>query len=391
MSPVAPYKHGWPHTATPDARRGSTALSSLEINVVSHDEKRRVSAADPHRSARGAMACSRVERVALRPALLPRRRHPPGQQQGRLRLVGDDWGAQPSSGQQQPLPTGPTLVEKTRPTGALLREAMDALHVHGTRRAVSYELLTYWSPGGAVFPSVLTLSQGMGKKPRCVRAHLAALDRIGLWKREAREGETNIYDLRLPGVAPSAPKQPTSEPSTHLRAVDEKPVVSTSEGGTPVPGGAVPECRGGRHPSAGISNQRSNQEKSTSSGGARNVCENCKNDWPARFGTTCYQCGHKPSTASPADVQPTGNPDGYRGGRIRNCPKCHNIERGFEDSCQHCDWTRETAIERRATETPAPQPADPPKAEPKPKADKDALMRFWKDAREKYGKPSRAT
>ena len=117
---------------------------------------------------------------------------------------------------------------------------MDALHVHGTQRAVSYELLTYWSPGGAVFPSVLTLSQGMGKKPRCVRAHLAALDRIGLWKREAREGETNIYDLRLPGVAPSAPKQPTSEPSTHLRAVDENrwcPLLR-----------AAPQCRGGGGP-----------------------------------------------------------------------------------------------------------------------------------------------
>ena len=144
---------------------------------------------------------------------------------------------------QLPLPTGPTHVEKTRPTGALLRAAMDALHVHGTRRAVSYELLTYWSPGGSVFPSVLTLSQGMGKKSRCVRAHLAALDRIGLWKRERREGETNIYDLRLPGVAPNAPKQPISEPSTHLWAVDEKPGVSTSEGGTPVPGGAAPQCR----------------------------------------------------------------------------------------------------------------------------------------------------
>ena len=120
---------------------------------------------------------------------------------------------------------------------------MDALHVHGTRRAVSFELLTYWSPGGAVFPSVLTLSKGLGKKPRCVRGHLAALDRIGLWARERREGETNVYALRLPDGARSESKQPRSTPSTHLRAVDEKPVVSTSEGGTPVPGGGAPQCR----------------------------------------------------------------------------------------------------------------------------------------------------
>ena len=289
--------------------------------------------------------------------------------------------AQPSSGQQQPLSTGPTHVKKTRPTGALLRAAMDTLHVHGTRRAVSYELLTYWSPGGAVFPSVLTLSQGVGNNPRCVRAHLAALDRIGLWKRETREGQTNVYDLRLPG-ARSEPKQPRSTPSTHLRAVDEKPVVSTSKGGPPGPGGEVPEDRGGRSLRTGISNQRSNQEKSTSSSGARVVCQHCENDWPARFGTTCYQCGHKPSTASPADEPTTDNPDGYRGSRIRNCPKCHESDRGFEDSCQHCDWTREAAIESRSA---GPDVAPPPKAEPKPEADTDALLRFWKAAREKYG------
>ena len=45
----------------------------------------------------------------------------------------------------------------------------------------------------------------------------------------------------------------------------------------------------------------------------------------------------------------------------------------------------EAAIERRAT---VPDVAPPPKVEPKPQADKDALMGFWKDAREKYGKTS---
>ena len=41
------------------------------------------------------------------------------------------------------------------------------------------------------------------------------------------------------------------------------------------------------------------------------------------------------------------------------------------------------------------QAADPPEdesdAEPDPQADKDALMRFWKDARDKYGIPSGGT
>ena len=27
--------------------------------------------------------------------------------------------------------------------------------------------------------------------------------------------------------------------------------------------------------------------------------------------------------------------------RIRNCPQCHAQERGHDDRCDHCDWTRE--------------------------------------------------
>ena len=27
--------------------------------------------------------------------------------------------------------------------------------------------------------------------------------------------------------------------------------------------------------------------------------------------------------------------------RVLNCPKCHSVDRGHEDTCQHCDWTRE--------------------------------------------------
>ena len=27
--------------------------------------------------------------------------------------------------------------------------------------------------------------------------------------------------------------------------------------------------------------------------------------------------------------------------RIRNCPQCHHGERGHDNTCDHCDWTRE--------------------------------------------------
>ena len=37
--------------------------------------------------------------------------------------------------------------------------------------------------------------------------------------------------------------------------------------------------------------------------------------------------------AQPPPARPTS--------RIRNCPQCHADERGHDDTCDHCDWTRE--------------------------------------------------
>ena len=64
--------------------------------------------------------------------------------------------------QQEPLPTGPKAATKQRPALALLREALTELHITGTCRSVAYELMTYWSPGGTVFPAVQTLADDMG-------------------------------------------------------------------------------------------------------------------------------------------------------------------------------------------------------------------------------------
>ena len=114
----------------------------------------------------------------------------------------------PLTPHQQPLPTGPIGLTKQRPALAQLREAMTALHVGGVCRAVSYELLTYWSPGGTVFPSVETLADGVGLKPRMVRYHLKRLDRVGLWVRIGRTKDTNIYELHLPGEAQEGVTKP---------------------------------------------------------------------------------------------------------------------------------------------------------------------------------------
>ena len=64
---------------------------------------------------------------------------------------------------------------------------------------VAYELLTYWQPGGDVFPSVQTIADGLGLTPRVVQRHLARLERKGLWVRIARVNSTNLYELKLPG------------------------------------------------------------------------------------------------------------------------------------------------------------------------------------------------
>ena len=97
------------------------------------------------------------------------------------------------------LTLGPAEAAKTKPTLARLRDALDDFNIRGTRRLVAYELLTYWQPGGTVFPSIATLADGLGLKARRAQHHLAGLHRTGLWIRLERTGQTNIYDLRLPG------------------------------------------------------------------------------------------------------------------------------------------------------------------------------------------------
>ena len=132
-----------------------------------------------------------------------------------------DVGAEPRQ-----LTMGPVPVPKSKPTISLLRDAMDAFNVKGTARALAFELLSYWAPGGTVFPSVATLAAGLGLKPRMVQYHMKRLERIGLWLRHGRTGTTNIYKLRLPGgVQPIARGgvQPIAPRSNQREVVPPKP------------------------------------------------------------------------------------------------------------------------------------------------------------------------
>ena len=98
------------------------------------------------------------------------------------------------------LTLGPVEAAKSPPTIALLRDVLTSCHVHGTARELAYELLSYWKPGGNVYPSVRTLADGLGVKPRAVSKNLARLHRIGVWVRQEEQGKTNRYALRIPGV-----------------------------------------------------------------------------------------------------------------------------------------------------------------------------------------------
>ena len=108
------------------------------------------------------------------------------------------------TGEPKQLTTGPVPARKPRPTIALLREALNAFHIKGTCRLVAFELLSYWQPGGQVYPSIQTIADGLGKSPRVVQRHMSRLERVGIWVRRARftergDHDSNLYELRLYG------------------------------------------------------------------------------------------------------------------------------------------------------------------------------------------------
>ena len=194
----------------------------------------------------------------------------------------------PSSPQQQGLPTGPRGLPKQRPALAQLREAMTALHIGRLCRAVSYELFTYWSPGGTVFPSVKALADGMGLKRRSVRHHLAHLERVGLWVRIGREDETNLYVLHLPGEAQEGFVKPEPRP-----VAADPPARTCRTPGTQMPPEVIKEVP---------------KEVISASSRARVVCPDCGNSWPnkAEYGIECFKCSKKPkaSTRTTTDELP---------------------------------------------------------------------------------------
>ena len=265
--------------------------------------------------------------------------------------------AQLAQGPQAQLPTGPQPVPKQRPALAQLREALTALHIGGLCRTVAYELLTYWSPGGAVFPSVKTMADDMGLKPRVVRHHIARLERVGLWVRIGRKGQTNLYALHLPGEAQEGFVQPSprhtraAPPGTHvppkcslevLRAPSGRSAAYSKNGAvrTPGPGKPAPPLEAVAAPPSvdeglqflphtggepGPNQQAFLGKLKTLRKGAR----------LRRTTTDSLAKNRAGPSLQPSPDNVGGYLDGYNGGTPDTCPKCGH-DRIYCGACPNC-------------------------------------------------------
>ena len=176
-------------------------------------------------------------------------------------------GPRPSGGWQ--LTTGPTPVRQ-KPTISQLAAVMDSFGIRGTTRLVSYELLSFWTPGGRVFPKVSTIAGRIGKSERVVQRQLEHLERVGVWVRCGRADvgvkgkQPSLYEMRLP---------------------------KSHEVTWASPHGVTP------------TSPRSNQREVTKKNVQRKHCA-CGNSWPAEFGKTCYRCMKDPPRPLPAPERP---------------------------------------------------------------------------------------
>ena len=351
------------------------------------------------------MACSRVERVALRPALLPRRRHPPGQQQGRLRLVGDDWGAQSSSGQQQPLRDRsakqrqiPKQSPSTRPFVSRCFEVQLPCETKMVYIALAHrcEVWTKGAEGAVKRLGRTRIAADAGLGLTRTKQALATLVSNGLVTIR-RTGRTNIYTVRIPAAAlelvNTTPRRATleSEPwkadgvsrrtwyrdrartdpkTTHGGKRHEQSV----SGEIPVSSGTnrtLSSSTDGQtgSPSDGQTGSPSTvggSVGSTRTSATRWTCPDCGNDWPKSYGPECHPCRDRArETAKPrATAQPTHDEpkrctcgDAYRNSYNSKCIDCEGKPSGAQRDAV------------RATQADAPPPLAETETSPPPETE----------------------
>ena len=150
---------------------------------------------------------------------------------------------------------------------------------------------------------------------------------------------------------------------------------------------SAPDTLGGSASDAPESVSIESVQESVSSSRAREVCKICGNDWPAEYGTTCYQCGHTPSTWTPGDDEPKSDDkladepkactcgDAYHNSYGRRCVDCEG-----EPSAAQRDALREKDGGGGVHEGGVPE------NKPQPKSDPDALIRFLIEERSKFNR-----
>ena len=157
------------------------------------------------------------------------------------------------------LTTGPTPVPRQKPTISQLAAVMDAFNIRGTARLVSYELLSFWTPTGRVFPKVKTIAGRVGKSERVVQRQLEHLERVGVWVRCGRADvgvkgkQPSLYEMRLPKSSGVTPTSPHGVTPTSPRSSQQEVTIRTK----------------------------------------RKRCAVCGNSWPETYGDDCFRCLRK--------------------------------------------------------------------------------------------------
>ena len=215
----------------------------------------------------------------------------------------------PSIPQQQGLPTGPTHVasRSTPPprTAAEVESNRAFLAAAGRVEFGRYEatLRDIWM-AFAYFASLSDARECYGtgehiaekarRSGRTVRRHVPALIDRGLIQSDNRKGGHDPSTWKV--VLPADVRVGLTSVSPDVRGGQD-----VRAGRTGCPGRADT-----------VSDDIRNREKveSTSSSRARVVCPECRHDWLAEdqdgqsYGTKCHNCGHDPSTWTPADDTP---------------------------------------------------------------------------------------
>ena len=210
----------------------------------------------------------------------------------------------------------------------------------------------------------------MGLKPRVVRHHIARLERVGLWVRIGRKGQTNLYGLHLPGEAQEGFVQPrprharAAPPGTHvppkcslevLRAPSGRSAAYSKNGvvRTPEPVTTAAPLKGSPVPTHSSAWHQQNKPSRTSTPclplslsvplppqpAARDPSTpstfNLDPDLEARFveQDRLYHAGEKGVALS------LDTPQIYRGG----CPQCGH-ERMMGGSCHECGYDDQTGF-----------------------------------------------